>query len=135
MKRECLLSKSYTGNPMVFLGVELFYSPLVNEILREFQTALFAGDGLGDQTHQLGMAEGIYVMHLLASGKRGEIARIRKLTREERHSEVLDFYLENEDAVDALKPEIIARLESAAAAAVESEGGGKSRQQPPESSQ
>jgi hypothetical protein len=134
MKRECLLSRAYTGNPMTLNGVELAFSPLANEILREFKTALFTGDGDGTQTHQAGLCEGVLVMWLLAKDDRAGIAELRKMTRPERAARVLDFYLENEAGIDALKPEILARLESIAAAIVESEAGGKPRQQAPVSS-
>jgi hypothetical protein len=134
MKRECLLSRTYTGSPMMLRGVEIVYSPLANEILREFETAFFNGDGAGDQTHQAGLNEGVLIMWLLAAGNRQEVARLRKLTRADRHREVLDFYLENEEEIDALKPEIIARMESAMAASVESETPGKSHQPLRESS-
>jgi len=128
MKRECLLSRSYTGAPMMLRGIEIVYSPLANEILRELQTAFFTGDGAGDQTHQAGMNEGILIMWLIAVGDKAEISRLRKLPRAERHREVLDFYIENELEIDAIKPEILARMEAAMAASVESDAPGKSQQ-------
>jgi len=69
MKRECLLSRTYTGPPMMLRGIEIVYSPLANEILRELQTAFFTGDGAGDQTHQAGLAEGLLIMWLLATAR------------------------------------------------------------------
>jgi|APGre2960657404_1045060.scaffolds.fasta_scaffold22532_3 hypothetical protein len=134
MKRECLLSRSYTGNPMTLDGVELFFSPLANEILRELKTALFTGEGDGTQTHQAGLCEGVLVMWLLAKEDRAGIAELRKMSREARARCVLDFYLDHEAGIDALKPEILARMESIAAAIVESEAGGKPRQPAPDSS-
>lgn len=125
MKRECLLSRAYTGNPLTLDGVELAFSPLVNEILRELKTAVFTGDGDGSQTHQAGLCEGVLVMWLLAKGDKAGIAELRAMTREQRAARVLDFYIEHEEGVDALKPEIISRLESVAAAIVESEEVGK----------
>lgn len=126
MKRECLLSRSYTGPPMMLAGVELAYAPIVNEILREFQTAFFNGDGPGDQTHHGGMCEGILIMYHIARDDKAEIHRLRQLPRAARHAAVLDFFLDHEAEITALQPAIIARMESAAAAAVESEAAGKS---------
>lgn len=134
MKRECLLSKAYTGNPMMLGGVELAFSPLANEILRELKTSLFTGEGDGTQTHQAGLCEGVLVMWMLAKDDRSGIAELRKMSREQRASKVLDFYLDHESEIDALKPEILARMEAIAAAIVESEGGGKPHQQVPASS-
>ena len=134
MKREDLLSRAYTGSPMTIGGVEIVYCPLANEILREMKTAYFSG-GAGDQTDQAGMCEAILIMYLIATGAKQEIARLRKLPRAERHAEVLDFHLENEEEIAAIKPELIARVESITAAIVESEASGKSHLQPPDSLQ
>lgn len=134
MKRECLLSRSYTGNPLTLDGVELAFSPLVNEILRELKTALFTGNGDGSQTHQAGLCEGVLVMYLLAKEDRTALAELRKMNREDRAARVLDFYLEHEQGIDALKPEIFARMEAAAAAIVESEDAGKPHPPAPASS-
>jgi hypothetical protein len=134
MKRECLLSRSYTGPPMLFAGREIFYSALVNEILRELRTAFFTGDGDGTQTHHAGLCEGIMVMHLLAEGKRAEIHALRSMTREERAAAVLDFAIEHDAEIESLKPEIIARMEAAMAAMVESEEPGKPAPPAPASS-
>ncbi|MFO0201822.1 MAG: hypothetical protein ACK528_01690 [Alphaproteobacteria bacterium] len=119
---------------MTLDGVELFFSPLANEILRELKTALFTGEGDGTQTHQAGLCEGVLVMWLLAKEDRAGIAELRKMSREARARCVLDFYLDHEAGIDALKPEILARMESIAAAIVESEAGGKPRQPAPDSS-
>ena len=115
-------------------GVELAFSPLVNEILRELNTAFFTGDGDGTQTHQAGLCEGVLVMFLLAKNDRAGLAEFRKLTREQRATRVLDFYLDHEEGIDALKPDILARMESAAAAMVESEAQGKPHPQALDSS-
>jgi len=134
MKRECLLSRAYTGTPLTLAGVELAFSPLVNEIVRELKTAFFTGDGDGTQTHQAGLCEGVLVMFLLASDDRKGLAELRQMSREDRARRVLDFYLEHETGIDALKPEIIARMESVAAAIVESEAQGKPHPPAPDSS-
>ena len=134
MKRECLLSRAYTGIPLTLDGVELAFSPLVNEIVRELKTAFFTGDGDGTQTHQAGLCEGVLVMFLLASDDRKGLAALRQMSREDRARRVLDFYLEHEAGIDALKPEIIARMESVAAAIVESEAQGKPHPHVPDSS-
>lgn len=129
MKRDCLLSKSYTAGPLTFDGIEIAYSGLANEILREFKTAFFCGDGPGDQTHFSGIAEGIMVMLLLAQRNFSYLADLRVMPREQRHSLVLSFTLEHEEEIARLQPEIIARVESAMASSVESAELGKS--QPP----
>jgi len=134
MKRECLLSRSYSGPPMLFAGREIIFSALANEILRELHTAFFTGDGDGTQTHHAGLCEGVMVMRLLAEGKRAEIQSLRSMTREERAAAVLDFALEHEDQIEAIKPEIIARMEAAMAAMVESEQPGKPAPPAPASS-
>jgi len=134
MKRECLLSRTYTGGPMTFAGVEICYSALANEILREFQTAFFCGDGPGDQTHYHGMCEGIMIMWLLAQNDFDRITAYRAQTRPERHADVLTFTFAHEEEINRMKPEIIARMEATVASAVESVDVGKSPPPPPDSS-
>jgi hypothetical protein len=125
MKRDCLLSRTYTGGPMTFNGVDIHYSALVNEIVREFKTAFFCGDGPGDQTHFLGMAEGLMIMKLMAEGDFKTIGELRQMARPERHGIVLTFALMHEAEIERLKPELIARLEATLAATVESAEPGK----------
>ena len=126
MKRDCLLSKAYTAGPLTFDGTEIAYSGLANEILREFKTSFFCGDGPGDQTHFSGIAEGIMVMLILAQRNFSYLADLRVMPREQRHSLVLSFALEHEEEIARLQPEIIARVEAAMAASVESSELGKS---------
>jgi hypothetical protein len=134
MKRECLLSRSYSGPPMIFNGREIIFSALANEILRELRTAFFTGDGDGQQTHHAGLCEGVLVMHLLAEGKRAELMELRGMTRDQRAARVLDFAIEHEEQIETIKPEIIARMEAAMAAMVESEQPGKPAMPAPASS-
>ena len=126
MKRDCLLSKSYTAGPLTFNGTEIAYSGLANEILREFKTAFFCGDGAGDQTHYSGICEGILVMFLLAQRNFSYLSDLRVMPREQRHSVVLSFAMEHEEEIARLQPEILARVEAAMAASVESAELGKS---------
>ena len=133
MKRECLLSKSYTGAPMMLAGRQLAYSPLVNEILRELDTAFFTG-AKEHQTDVNGMAEGIMIMWHLANEAHDLIHRHRSLSAIERQREVVSFYIDHEAEVDALKPALLDRINAAMAAAVESEAVGKSPQPAPASS-
>ena len=133
MKRECLLSKAYTGAPITLDGIELAYSPLVNEILRELDTAFFTGPK-EHQTDHHGMVEGIMIMFYLAKNSRDLIHRHRTLEATERQREVVTFYLDHEEQIEAIKPLITERITAAVAAAVESEATGKSRPQPPDSS-
>jgi hypothetical protein len=124
-----MLSRSYTGPAMVFQGVTIAYSALANEILREFQTAFFCGEGKGDQTQYHGICESILVMWNLAREQYDEIERFRQMPRTERHAEVLSFAIRYADEIESLHPQIVSRVESAMAAAVESEGAGKSQPQ------
>jgi hypothetical protein len=134
MKRECLLSQSYIGEPMIFKGIELAYSPLVNEILRSLKTAFFHGRGGNDQTEHHGICEGIMVMNMVARGEKQEIHAHINLSPDDRSKAVLAFYIDNEAEIEAIKPALVTRMESAIAASVESEGSGKPPQQPQDSS-
>lgn len=125
MKRECLLSRAYTGAPLTFSGVEIAYSPLVNEIMRELGNALFSRGGDGSQTEHLALVECIMVMHLIAIGDKKAVADYMAVDRAERNKRCVQFYLDNEEEIEPLKPAIVQRLESAAAAIVESESPGK----------
>ena len=127
MKRECLLSQTYTGAPMKLLGVELAYSALVNEILRSLKTAFFFERGATDQSDHHGICEGIMVMDMVARDAKDEIHAHINLAPNDRAKAVLAFYIDNEAEVEVIKPAIIARMESAIAASVESEGSGKPR--------
>jgi hypothetical protein len=118
---------------MQFRGREIHFSALANEILRELKTAFFTARGNSEQTDHGGFCEGIMVMHLLAINNMEGIKEFRRMTREQRATAVLDFALENEEEIEALKPEIISRMEAAIAAMVESETPGKQPAQPLES--
>jgi hypothetical protein len=133
MKRECLLSQSYIGEPMIFHGTELAYSPLVNEILRSLKTAFFHGRGGSDQTEHHGICEGIMVMNMVARDEKQEIHAHINLSPDERAKAVLAFYIDNEAEIESIKPALVARMESAIAASVESEGSGKPLPQPQDS--
>jgi hypothetical protein len=132
MKRECLLSQTYTGPPMILRGVELAYSPLVNEILRSLKTAFFHGKGGDGQTEHHGICEGVMIMDMVARDAKQEIHEHINLDAESRARAVLNFYIDNESEVESIKPMIVSRMESAIAASVESEGPGKSHQQHPD---
>jgi len=123
MKRECLLSRHYTGEPMTLHGKPIFYSALVNELMRELKVAVF--HGADDQTDHSAFTECIMVMGLIADNNLARINELRSMDRAARHSEVLTFALGNEEEVERLKPQILDRLEQAKAAIVESEAGGK----------
>ena len=132
MTRDCLLSKSYTGNPLKFKGEDIHYSPIANDILREFKTAFF--HGADDQTDFSGLAEGVMIMDLLRENNLARINELREMPREKRHREVLTFSLDNEAEITRLQPVIIERVQAAMSASVESEAGGKSHSQAPDSS-
>lgn len=124
MKRNCLLSRSYSAPPMTFNGVEIAYSALVNELMRTLKTAVFSPVDDDSMTQHLGMVECIYIMASLATDDKAAIAQHLDQTREQRNAWLVRFYLMHEDEIERLKPEIIARMESAAAASVESEAAG-----------
>jgi len=112
---------------MKIKGVEIVYSALANEIIREFETAFFCTSNHDDQTDHHGLCEAVLVMFLIATDDYARIEELRTMTRKDRHKQVLSFYLANVDDVDAVKPQLIARIESAAASGVESQGVGKSQ--------
>ena len=118
---------------MIFKGIELAYSPLVNEILRSLKTAFFHGRGGSDQTEHHGICEGIMVMNMVARDEKQEIHTHINLSPDERAKAVLAFYIDNEAEIEAIKPALVARMESAIAASVESEGSGKPLPQPQDS--
>ena len=134
MKRECLLSRAYTGGPMTLEGREIAYSALANEIIREFKTSIFNADAPQDQTDYCGIAECVLVMSLLERKDFEGVKALRLMSRPDRHSAVLSFALDHAAEIDRLQTEILARLESLQAAAVESVEPGKSQPPPPDSS-
>lgn len=134
MKRDCLLSRAYSAPPMKFNGREIAYSSLVNEILRGISTPIFAGDSDGPMTQNMGFVEAIYVMAKLAEEDKEAVAAHCDKSPDARNAALLSFYIQHEDEIERLKPEILARLEAAAAAAVESETPGKPLAQPRDSS-
>jgi hypothetical protein len=123
MKRECLLSRAYTGGNMTFNGTEIYFSALANDVLREFKNGIL--HNAEDQTDLSGISEIVMVMDLLARNEMKEIQSLRKLSREDRHSKVLDFTIEHEPEIERLKTDIVDRLQSTIAAAVESDAPGK----------
>jgi hypothetical protein len=110
---------------MTIKGVEIVYSPLANEIIRLIGSALFTGNHDNGQTHMGGLVEGIMVMYYLATGNKAAAHAMTEMRLDERNRSAVKFYLENEDEIDTLKPQILKRLESVVAASVESEDGGK----------
>jgi len=126
MKRTCLLSKTYTGAPMMLAGREIIYSALANEIIRELNSAFFNGAGDGTQTEFAGMCEGVLIMWHLAGNDLAAINAMRGMDAPTRARAVLNFSLEHEAEIEILKTAIIERITSAMASAVESESLGKS---------
>jgi len=125
MKRENLLAATYAGPPMMFQGVEIVYSPLANEIIRLAGNALFTGDREHGQSHQGGLIEAIMIMYYIAVDKKGLAWKITEMDYKERNRQFVKFYMENEEEVDAIKPQLLKQLESYIASSVESEDGGK----------
>jgi hypothetical protein len=73
------------------------------------------------------------VMNMVARDAKQEIHTHINLAPEDRAKAVLAFYIDNEAEIEAIKPALVARMESAIAASVESEGSGKPHQQPQDS--
>ena len=119
---------------MKLKGVEIVYSALANEVIREFETAFFCESQHDDQTDHHGLCEAVLVMFLIATDDFTRIEELRGMERKDRHRDVLSFYLANVDDVDAVKPQLIERVKSAAASGVESQGLGKSQSPAPEPS-
>ena len=126
MNRECLLSDAYGNERMMFNGVEIFYSPLVNETLRTLQTPFFTSAKYDILTQHTGVCEAIYIMHLIAIDKKDEVKAHKKRSEKERMELLSDFYLDNEDQIESLKELIEQRMYQVLASNVESEAGGKS---------
>lgn len=125
MNRQCLLSRAYDGVPMTFNGKPIYYSPLVNEVLRETKNGFFYGNDNSDQTEFLGVCEAFLIMSLYADGNFAEVRRLREIGQAERNKAVLDFALENEAEIERAKPDFVARIKSAMAATVEGTMPGK----------
>lgn len=132
MKRECLLSRAYTGPPMTFQGVELVYSSLVHELMRDSANSFFAGGK--STTEHLGLVEGVFVMWCLARGDKEALRQHLDKTTAERASAMVRFNLEHEEEIEKVKPIIVKRAEAVMAAMVESEGPGKPLSPVPDSS-
>lgn len=106
-------------------GVEIHYSALANEIIRELNCAGFCGDADGHQTYFQGVCEGILVMYLLAKDDKEAIRQMRKMTRAERCAQINDFLLDHEAEMTALVEEVMQRVAQAMAASTEGDGEGK----------
>jgi hypothetical protein len=65
------------------------------------------------------------VMDMVARNAKQEIHAHINLPTNDRSKAVLAFYIDNEAEIEAIKPALVARMESAIAASVESEGSGK----------
>jgi len=74
------------------------------------------------------------VMDMVARNAKQEIHTHINLPPNDRSKAVLAFYIDNEAEIEAIKPALVTRMESAIAASVESEGSGKHPQQPQDSS-
>lgn len=125
MNRTCLLSRAYDG-PMIFNGQEIFYSPLVNEILRETKNGFFYGSGQDAQTEFLGVCEAFLVMSLCSAGRLQELQELRRTTQEMRNRTVLDFALEHAAEIERVKPQFVERVHAVLASTVEGTAPGKS---------
>ncbi len=133
MKRECLLSRDYTGAPMTFKGEPIYYSAFVNEIMREFKTAIFYG--ADDQSDLNAISECASIMVAFATGDIDRIEQLRAMTRQERHKEATTFAIRNSDEIDRIQPQLMERIQRAMGSQVESEVEGKPYSQAQDSPQ
>lgn len=119
-KRECLLSRAWTGAELTLGGRELALASGRFELLRYWKNAIM-GEGGGDQSEVGAMHEVAWAMYLT----KDEIKASKRMSDAERREAVLDFALEFEDELAGISDGIKDRLLSIKAAAVESELPGK----------
>ena len=126
MNRTCLLSLAYDGAPMVFNGQPIYYSALVNEVLRELKNALFYGSP-DDKSHTefMGLCEAFLVMYLYAKRDMAAVKELRGMSQDDRSKAILDFAIEHEDEIERIKPEFVLRVKAVMAAGVEGTAPGK----------
>ena len=68
------------------------------------------------------------IMFLLSTDQKGEVGKLRRMDRQERHVIVNDFILEHSDEIDGLIEECLERIQAALAASTEGTGPGKPEQ-------
>jgi len=122
-----MLTGAYADQPMTLAGKPIYYSSIANEIIRELKCAGFCEDQ-PDQTHYQGMCEGLMVMYLLSTDQKGEVGKLRRMDRAERHVIVNDFILEHDAEIDNLIEECLERIQATLAASTEGTGPGKPEQ-------
>jgi hypothetical protein len=119
-KRECLLSKSWTGEPLTLGDRELVLSAGRFELLRYWKNAIMA-ESATDQTEIGALHEIAWVMWMTGP----EVKAAKRMTLEKRREAVLDFALDNEDELTGIEDGIKDRLMAIKAATVEAESPGK----------
>lgn len=119
-KRECLLSRAWTGEPLIVGGRELALSAGRYELLRYWKNAIMA-ETVTDQTEVGALHEIAWVMWMT----KDEVKAAKRMTLEKRREAVLDFALDHEEDLLSIEDGIKDRLLSIKAASVEAETPGK----------
>ena len=119
MKRDDLLSRAWTGAPLLLNGIELRLSPGRHSLLGYWKNSFFVDNP--EQSSLQAMGELI----LVCWANKDELKELQRMTDEDRAKRVIDFMLEVEDELTAIQEGIELRMQSIKAAIVESELPGK----------
>jgi hypothetical protein len=124
MKRDDILSRAWTGEPLMLGGREITLTPVRYALLEYWKNSLFRPDE-STQNAIAAMGELILVCYC----EKSEIKELQRMSPEERHEKVMDFILLHEDEFTSVSSGIQKRLEALQASAVESEAKGKEEAQ------
>jgi hypothetical protein len=119
-KRECLLSRAWTGPELVLDGRALALSTGRYELLRYWKNSIMA-EIENEQTQVGALHEIAWVMWLT----KDEIKAAQRMTTEKRREAVVNFALDYEDELAEIQDGIMERFRSIQAATVESDSPGK----------
>jgi hypothetical protein len=120
MKRDDILSRAWTGEPLTLGGRPITLTPVRYALLEYWKNALFRPENTA-QNAISAMGELILVCYC----DKAEIKELQKMDEKERENAVLDFMLKHEDEWAGVAEGIQKRLEAIQASMVESEGAGK----------
>ena len=120
MKRDDILSRAWTGEPLTLGGRQLTLSPVRYALLEYWRNSLFQPQNTA-QNAISAMGELVLVCYC----DRSEIKELQKMGDEERADAVLNFMLAHEDEWSGVTEGIQKRLEAIQASMVESEASGK----------
>jgi hypothetical protein len=120
MKRDNLLTLSWTGAPLVHNGRELVLSYGRFELLKSWGNELLS-DADTDQSRSHAMGE----IALVCCSTKDEIKELNRMTADDRKAAVTEWMIDNEEATGDLFEGIEIRIAAIKAATVESETPGK----------